>query len=428
MKTAAQLKAEIKEIRGKYDAIFAKHAQSGDIPEADAEEMRAMDEKLEGLIAEYSARAQDEQRAANNREAMRSLFQGDSAPQPTSDGARAEVQELKSMGQRFVDDPEFKAWHSAMTSGGARPMSETTRVLSPTVELPGLFRESAALVTGLSSTSAGALVVNDRLNTIVPAVRADLNLLDLITRMPTASDTVEYVKVTGETNNAAPVLEATSTSNGAKPESAVALAVVTAVVETIAHWIPVTRRAASDARQLMAYIDDFLLYGLADALIGEIVAGSGTSPHLVGIANTSGVQAQAYSNSLLETTRKAQTLVRAGAKVAPTAYAMTPQDWEAIDLLQDNENRYYFGGPARMGVPVLWGLPVVQSDQLTTGVAYVADWRQAILWDREQANLLMTDSHSDFFIRNILVVLAEMRAGFGIQRPAAFVSIDMTAV
>ena len=39
----------------------------------------------------------------------------------------------------------------------------------------------------------------------------------------------------------------------------------------------------------------------------------------------------------------------------------------------------------------------------------------------------MSDSHSDFFIRNMVAILAELRAAFGIVQPNALVSLDLTA-
>ena len=39
---------------------------------------------------------------------------------------------------------------------------------------------------------------------------------------------------------------------------------------------------------------------------------------------------------------------------------------------------------------------------------------------------MATDSHSDFFVKNLIAILAEMRAAFGVIRPAAFVTIDLT--
>jgi HK97 family phage major capsid protein len=422
-RTAAHVKAEIQELRGKYEALIAKNDPAHD------DELRSMDGNLEDLLAEYSQRSQDEQRASSNRQAMEQIFGNfDEKIKPTSDGAkRDEAKNANlSMGARFIQDEQFRAWHASLTPNGQH-ISENMPVKSPVTSFNTPAPLGAALVTGLSSTSAGALVETQRLPGITPLERDEITILDLVTRIPITTDAFEFVRVTTETNNAAATLEATSSADGAKPESAVAMAVVSGIIETIAHWIPITRRAASDASQIMAYIDAFLRWGLRDALADEVLNGDGTTPNLVGLANTSNTQSQAYSTGLLETTRKARTLVRTVGKATPTAYLMNPTDWESIDLLTDNENRYYFGGPMRMGMPVLWGLPVVEEERQAAGAAWVADWREGLLFDREQTNVYMTDSHSDFFIRNILVILAELRAGFGVRRPKAFVEIDLTA-
>jgi hypothetical protein len=50
-----------------------------------------------------------------------------------------------------------------------------------------------------------------------------------------------------------------------------------------------------------------------------------------------------------------------------------------------------------------------------------------VLWDREQASITISDSHANFFIRNMVAILAEMRAAFGVIQPNAFVEIDLTA-
>ena len=46
------------------------------------------------------------------------------------------------------------------------------------------------------------------------------------------------------------------------------------------------------------------------------------------------------------------------------------------------------------------------------GTGYCGDFRELYLFDRQASTLYVTDSHSDLFLRNILVVLAEVRAGF----------------
>ena len=64
---------------------------------------------------------------------------------------------------------------------------------------------------------------------------------------------------------------------------------------------------------------------------------------------------------------------------------------------------------------------------MTEGYGVVADWRRAVLLDREQTQILVSDSHSDFFVRNLIAILAELRAAFFVLRPSAFVSADLTA-
>jgi HK97 family phage major capsid protein len=291
------------------------------------------------------------------------------------------------------------------------------------------------LITSGSDTSAGAMIQPDYrgLQVGLDIFQRPLTIRNLITNGTTSSDTVEYVRVTSITNNAAPVAESTTTAdpgsmtaaNGVKPESALALAKVTETVRTIAHWLPATTRALSDAGQIRTLIDQFLRYGIEEELEDQMINGSGSGEDFTGISNVSGVQAQAWDTDILTTTRKARTLVRTVGRSVPTAYVMNPADWETIDLLQDNEARYYFGGPIRLGQPTLWGLPVVESEAVPEGTAYVADWRKAVLWDREQATITVSNSHANFFIRNMVAILAEMRAAFGVLQPSAFVEIDM---
>ncbi len=203
---------------------------------------------------------------------------------------------------------------------------------------------------------------------------------------------------------------------------------MTTPVKTIAHWIPITKRALSDAAQVRTLIDAFLRYGLEEELEDQMIQGDGTGENFEGLGNVSGVQAQAWDTNVLTTLRKAKTKVRTVGRSMANAYLLNPADLETVDLLQDNEGRFYFGGPGGVGsASVLWGLPVIETEAVPAGVGYVGDFRKAILWDREQATIQMTDSHLDFFVRNLVAILAEMRAAFGVIQPNAFVEVDLTA-
>lgn len=329
-----------------------------------------------------------------------------------------------SLGEHFTKSAEYQALLATAPNG---VFGKDHRVQSRPVGYK-------TLITGASDTSGGAFVIDDRRGLMVgaDAFQRPLTLRDVVTPGTTTSDTIEFVRMTSVTNAAAPVAEATATSgtSGTKPESAMAWAKVTTPVRTIAHWIPMTKRSLSDAAQVRTIVDAYLRYGLEEELEDQMVAGDGTGENFTGLANTSGVQAPTFTTETnLLRLRRGKKLVRTVGRSMANAYVMHPDDVEGLDLLTDNEARFYFGGPSGTigGNTPLWNLPIIESEAVPAGTAYVGDWRKAILWDREQASITMTDSHSDFFIRNMVAILAEMRAAFGVIQPNAFVKLTLAA-
>jgi HK97 family phage major capsid protein len=336
----------------------------------------------------------------------------------------------KTLGEQFVGSDAFKGWMKSVAPSGNIP--EGARgLISPPVEFK-------TLLTGESVTSAGAFVQTDYTGIYEPLGRRPLTIRDLISVRQTQSDLVEFVRQTAKVTQATVVGEANVTTyasgqgevSGSKPEGAMTFEKVQQPVKTIAVWIPATKRALSDVAQLRSLIDAELTDDLEEHLEDQIIGGNGSSTDgadFVGIENTTGVQTQAWATDILTTTRQAVTALRVTGRTRPTAWAMHPNDAETIDLLEDTTGRYYFGGPAEGGVQRLWRYPVIESEAVTEGQAILGDWRKAVLWDREQASIQVSDSHSDFFIRNMVAVLAEMRAAFGVIRPSAFILVALSA-
>ena len=406
------LLAEIKQLSTQVSDLFTAADERGEEMSGDeVAKVKDLNKKIEELEVKARDRMElEEIRHSRTKRAEREPARNsDSVPAPNRP---------KSLSDQVLENPEFKAWYERQQ--GISPSSKAN-TQSPPVQVK-------TLITGLGGTSGGAFVVNQQTGIMdMGTFMRPLRIADLVTHGSTTSDAVEFVRQTGFTNNAAFVAEATNTSTGTKPESAMTWERVIEAVKTMAHWIPITRRALSDVGQMRTYIDMFLRYGLDEVMDTQIIQGNGVGENLLGISNTPNIQSQAWSTDILQTTRKARTKVVLGGRTVPTAYGLHPLDWETIDLLQDNEARYFFGGPSALGTPRLWGLPVVESEAFTQGEGYCADWRQGVLWDREAAQIFITDSHSDFFIKNILVLLAELRVAFGVIRPAAFVEIDLTA-
>lgn len=306
-------------------------------------------------------------------------------------------------------------------------------------------RPRNALVTGLSDTSGGAFTYPEHTGIVADSVMfRELSLWDVCTKIPITSDIFDYVEITAKTNNAAFVAEATSSAvidgtvvtavaGGLKPESTLALAVRTVPVENIAHLTYVTRRAAADAPRLMAIINTFLREGLAVKIEDQILLGNGTSPNLRGILNATNpysisvfdMSNASVTSRIIAVARAVQTVRSFGYR--PNAVVVNSADWYSSSFLMaaDTAGNFLIGDP-RASIDQLnsiWGLRVIVNDGITAGTQLVGDFSHALIGDREQAAIYMTDSNRDLFERNILTLLAEQRLGFGVDAPKAFCTV-----
>jgi len=327
----------------------------------------------------------------------------------------------ETVGQQFTESPEFKNWLADIAPGGGQ-IAEGVKIHSPAVETKALVLTSA--------TSGGSLVRRDY-SALVDFPLRQLTIRDVVSVGRTGSNLVEYVRVTAKTRGATVVPEATATtstgySNAAKPEAGLTFAIVQEGVKTIAVWMPITRQILADAPQLESMIDNFLNEDLELTLEDQMINGTGGA-NFTGLENTTGLTPQAFTTDMLTTTRKARTAAMIVGRERSTGFLMNPYDWEALDLTKDAENRYYFGGPLSLGTKMLWGLPVIESEVIPQGTAYTGNLKRMMLWDRERPTTRITDSHSDFFTHNLLAILTELRAAFGVLRPAAIVKIDLFA-
>lgn len=427
-----------KQIEQKNDQVKSIFDKADDENREETAEERSEVRKLNKEIAELEARAAElkegeEMRAANEKrreEARRNarLPLGDKNDGQNRGSDR--YNEARRQVTNFVDhvlkDQEFMGYLKSLTPGSNRVPT------SPSLELNQRFGEMLrgfvrTLVTGTSDTSAGAMVPTDYKPLVNGAPFRQLTVLDLVTMGTTDSDTVEHPRINGWTNNAAPTAEASATDDGSgeKPESAISMEKVTAVVKTIPTWIPVTTRALQDAGQLRTLLESFLMSFVREELEDQVLGGDGTGENLTGILNTSGTQSQAYTTSIIVTSRKARTKAKTPGRVTPNAYVFNPLDWEEFDLAQNLEGDFYFGGPSILGVPRLWGVPVVESEAMPENTGLLGDWRYAVVWERMAPTIRISDSHADFFIRNLVAMLVELRAAFGVLYPKAFVEIAL---
>ena len=408
----------------------AAEAAQRDFTAEERQKVTGFIEEAKGLKAQIKAAEGDDALRKAIKELGEGFQMGQSVPSPTFDGQQIAVPKGMTLGEAFVNNPAYVQWLKAL--GGRVP--DKGGFQSPSFQTKGLMRfGQKELITGLSDVSAGAFVQTDYTGIYEPLGRRPLTIRDLVTRRTTTSDIVEFVRQTRVVQEAAPVPEAnvkeytgaTGEISGAKPQGEMAFEIAHEVVKNIAVWVGATRRALSDVGQLRGIIDDELNADLQEEFEDQILTGDGIGENFTGLANQAGTLIQAFNTNVLITTRQALTTVQTVGRAQPTAWVFNPVDWEGIELGTDLVGQFYGGGPFGITAPRLWGVPVVQSQGWAAGTCWLGDWRKAVVWDREQAQIYTTDSHADFFVRNIIAILAEMRAAFGLRRPQAFVNVAL---
>jgi len=342
--------------------------------------------------------------------------------------------EGKSPGQLFVESPHFEAVLKSI--GGA-----SGEFRSPAIGIPGGLRSipsgprMRAPITGAAG-SAGALVPNQHVGLIEPGLVRPLTVRDLVTVLPMQADAVEYVKEATRASNAATVAEASQIAHtgdevATKPEGGLTFTSLTTTARWIAEHVAITRSIAQDRPQLRSYIDDYLIYDVNLELEEQMLSGNGTGQNFTGILNTAGIQTVAAFTAPagpLDNLRKGLTLVRLNGRANPNAVILNPSDAQNIDLLKENNeaNNFVASPFTSAGPRSLWGVPVVESDAIAAGTALVGDFKKAILFDRQEAQILL-GTVADDFVRNIVRILCELRAAWGVVRPSAFCTVSLVS-
>ncbi len=340
--------------------------------------------------------------------------------------------EIKSIGQMFIESPEFKTLNGGRNGANmVAPWQVAASLTSYNVK---------DVYSALPSGTPGSFGTIQRDPIVVPPMRTK-RVRDLFPVRRTSAAVIEYFRQLGfttiqaghGTNSASSVAERSGGAFGIKPQSSFAFVGEQAPVRTLAHWEAAHRNVLADEPQLRSIIDNELMYGLRLLEDNQILNGDGTGENLLGVLNTPNIQEYAWSDGATSPVpdTKADAIRRAAtlsflAYYEPTGIVLHPNDWEDIELTKDEQGQYLVAVSVAMGgEPRVWRMPVVDTPAMTEGVALVGAFGTgAQLYDREEASIRISEQHSDFFVRNAIVILAEQRLALAVKRPEAFVKVD----
>jgi HK97 family phage major capsid protein len=377
--------------------------------EAENREMTAEERgAIDGISAECKTFEAKIARAKGN-EALAASFEGLSrtleaaAAAPVTGIARPTSR--LTLGQQFVRAEAYDFFRK-----GLHRTQSAWR--SPSIELATTITEDPA--------SGGALVIPQYQPGIVPLLFRRLVVADLIAPGTTNSNAIITMNEKTFTNAAAPVAE-----GNLKPESALIFTAVTEAVRKIAHWLPVSEEMLEDAPTISSYIDARLRLGIELVEEDQLLNGDGVAPDLLGLTKRPGLApplARVDPASNADAILTQIMTIFATSYVMPDGVILNPADWASTLLTKTTTGEYFTSGPfSPIQAQTMWGLPVVVTPEMTAGIAFVGAFRScAQVFRNGGLRVEASNSHADYFVRNLVAIRAEERLALCVYRPQAF--------
>jgi HK97 family phage major capsid protein len=289
----------------------------------------------------------------------------------------------------------------------------------------GAQRGSVGMEVKNTVTNAIANTFSERRPGIVEGAFRVFTIEDLLVNIPTASNAIDWVRENVFTNAAAETAE-----GGALPQSSITFVPGTMPVQSVGHFVKITRQLAMDNAALAAYINRRMVYGVNLKVENQVVAGNGTTPNLNGLTNAGNFTAHGYTAASLTALGLSPTncFDLIGKMIGDCALADYPADvvvlntgdWWTLRLAKDSQGRYLLGDPGSNVVPMLFGRPVVASNAMVASKVWVGSLSQAAtLHTREGIALDLSDSDENNFQLQLVTIRATRRLALTVEKPAA---------
>jgi hypothetical protein len=333
-----------------------------------------------------------------------------------------------SLGEQFIKSETYRELIESKRLSSPRAAFRTDPVIwTPRGQIGAATTDVIHTESG-GSAAPGAV----RLPGIMAYGRPPLSVRGLFLNEPLASDSLEYVAQTGFDNaTGLAVKQSTAPDDaaGLKKQSSVKWEVQTAYAETIATWFATTRQALAQPDGVRSFIDNQGRLILAIEEEDQLINGNGTRPNLSGLLDQSAILTLSPTDNL-DGLRQARTLTKAGSsRLASDFVIVHPNDSEQYDLLKDDFGNYRGGNPiGNFGFnQPIWSLARVESEAVAEGTAIVGARAAATVFERQPITVLTADQHSDFFVRNLVVILFEERLAFPVYFPTALVDVTLAS-
>jgi len=313
-----------------------------------------------------------------------------------------EKAEAKTFGQEILDSAGIKSFLAGERTKGVTEVKNT--ILN----------------------SGNTVSRHDQLAGVVSGAFRNLTVMPTVQQGSTSSNIIYYSRELAYTNAAA------ITAEGAdKPESTLTFEEVSTAVKTIPTFIRVSKQALDDSTFLASYIDRRLRHGVNTAVENYII--NDTTDGWLAVGNNT-VVSPLLTTDIYGLAAKMKYAVIAADYEADYFY-MNPADWEKAETTRRSTSDGAFvaasGAVTYVNnglTPLLWGLPVVLSNNVPEGTMICKSADADMYADRMATTVEMFEQDGDNVTKNLVTVRAETRGAELVMTPAAIATGDITAI
>lgn len=324
--------------------------------------------------------------------------------------------EFKGIGDIFVNDKEYTERKGRFTKG------QTFAVKLDDID-GRAYKASAEYEQYKSAVVENTMFAppNYRIPLVVTSAQRPAILQDYVPTIATTErNAVPYMLETTFTNNAAFVAQTVAPS-----ASVDNFTQQTQAIETLVGYIPVTEQMMEDNVMIAGLLNQRIGLMMMQTLETELISGSGTTPHLRGYLNASGINHQPKgSDDIYTAIAKGINLNRWTGYSEPDYVVMNSTDFLTVRTTKDAIGNFIFGPPNQGNTEVLWGLPVVVTNGITQGTALTGSFKQMSTRFVARGLTLEVGRINDNFVTLEWAIRATMREGLVINRGSAFTYID----
>jgi HK97 family phage major capsid protein len=378
--------------------------------------------EVEGLIE----RAQDFKNRLQEQEDSQALLDAIKNAGDIAEGEpSAAPEEAKTLGEAFTRSAGYKCLIARGLIGD--------RWTTGPVEVGQKLTDSGGLTVESITGAGGSLPLTPQ---VVPGIvglpEQKPTVADLFGQGTATQNTIVYLEETSVTpgvltypyvtSSAAAVSYVSTSEAGGKPAAYIDFTKKSAALEKLAAFLPISDEMIEDEPAIASYINGRLALFVKQAeeqfLIEKLLAsGVGTSGY-----------GELGGSNIFDSVMAGITAVRVEGGMEPDTLVMSALDYAKMVTKKDTQSGYYAGNPFAAAPSNPWGLRTVVTNAVADGSPIVGAFNEgATVWRRGGVTVEASNSHNDYFRRNLTAIRAEERLCLTVFRPKAFQTLFLTS-